>query len=70
MSGLIQMLFGGTSKAEKAAQAAAASAQRTQLAQLATQQAEVDQAKATGGRVRGRRLLTFLGAGDGSSTLG
>lgn len=70
MSGLITTIFGGKSSAEKTAEAAAAASQRTQLAQLANQQAEIDQAKATGSRTRGRRLLTYLGAGDGSSTVG
>ena len=70
MGGLVTTLFGGTSKAEKQAEAAAAASQRTQLAQLANQQAEIDQAKAGCGRAKGRRLLTYLGGGDGSGTVG
>ncbi|MCJ8143821.1 hypothetical protein MKI84_12930 [Ancylobacter sp. A5.8] len=54
----------------------AAAAQRRQLADMARQQAEVDQAKASGGGQRGRRLLTFLapptlgGGSDGAGTFG
>jgi hypothetical protein len=49
----------------------AASARLRQLADLSRRQAEVDQEKATGGSGGvGRRLLTFIGAGDGSQTVG
>lgn len=73
-------LFGGSKSSDKAAELSrqqAASAQRRQLADLARQQAEVDQAKASGGAQKGRRLLTFVdsqatlgGASDGSSSFG
>lgn len=77
-------LFGGGSAASASREAAAlsqrqaAAAQRRQLAELAQQQAQVDQAKAaSGGSVRGRRLLTYLSSAtplgaqqDGAATLG
>ncbi|WP_280138354.1 hypothetical protein [Pseudovibrio denitrificans] len=44
------------------------------MAALASQQAEVDQSKASPGgggtRKRGRRLLTFIGSSSGQSSLG
>jgi hypothetical protein len=72
LGGLIGGLFGGgQSKQIKLQQEQAAAAQRSQLAQLARDQAEVDQARATGGRgARGSRLLTFLGSQEGETTLG
>ncbi|WP_336800492.1 hypothetical protein [Kaistia sp. MMO-174] len=70
MGKVIKNLFGGSSDAEKLAREQAASQQRTQLAAMANQQAEVDQAKASSTGRKGRQLLTFLGGGDGTSTLG
>lgn len=66
-------LFGGGGAAD--AQLAlsrqeAAAAQFRQLAELSRRQASVDQQGATGGRAVGRRLLTFIGAGDGAKTIG
>jgi hypothetical protein len=55
--------------AAKLAQKQAEAAQRRAMAEVARQNAEADQAKAAGGRKRGRKLLTFLGA-DGQATLG
>lgn len=71
MGKVVKSLFGGgNSDAEKLAREQAAAQQRTQLASMAGQQAELDQAKATSGGRKGRQLLTFLGGGDGNSTLG
>lgn len=73
-------MFGGGGSSKQALalqQRQAAAAQRRQLAELATQQAEIDQAKASGSAgPRGRRLLTFLadtaalGSQSGGDTLG
>lgn len=60
----MQLLQGNSAKKQMEAQ------QRQSLAQLASQQAEADQGAAmSGGRGRGRGLLTFL-SGEGQSTLG
>lgn len=67
---LIGKIFGGGDDAAQLAAASAAADQRRQLATLAQQQAGLDQAKATGGRVQGRKLLTFLGQGSGDETIG
>lgn len=49
----------------------AKAAQLRQLASLSRQQAEVDQARSSSGsRTSGRRLLTFIGANSGASTVG
>lgn len=68
MGDIIKMFTGGGDLAKKQ-QAEAAKAERRSLAAAAEQQGEVDQAKSSGSRKRGRRLLTFL-SGDGQSSLG
>lgn len=70
MGGVMDMLSGGAARRQRQQMEAQ---QRTSLAQLAAQQAEVDQSSGTGGRKRGRGLLTFVEGslgGPGAATLG
>jgi hypothetical protein len=69
MSGIATLFGGGSDAGAKIAQQQAAAAQRRAIAEMARQAAEADQAKSSGGKRKGRSLLTFLGA-EGQATLG
>ena len=69
MSAITNLFSGKGDDLAKRQQAEAAKSERRSLATAAKQQGELDQANSSGGRRKGRRLLTFL-SGSGSNKLG